>query len=487
MMIEARCMSHFARQFRFGGALAAVLLASALAAACGDGANTSLGPSADGDSTANLLGGATTIFDDTPNAFTFPARNLSAEHRDSFALGDHFFNRAWVTAPASIEGNDGLGPTYNALSCSTCHNRDGRGAPPSNTDASFVGLLFRLSIPGVDSHGGPLDEPNYGGQLNPLAILGMPPEGTPQVNYTERSFAYDDGETYSLRAPTYTFSNLAYGPFAENAMVSPRVAPAMIGLGLLEAIAEETLTRAADPDDRDGDGISGRVNHVWDVLGARSTVGRFGWKANQPTVRQQTAGAFLGDIGITSSLFPAENCPKIQTKCAEAPSGGTPEAPELSAQKLDATVVYGMTVAVPARRTPFDAVARRGEALFEQAGCAGCHTPKVTTGDLAGFPELSQQTIRPFTDLLLHDMGDELSDGRPDFEATGNEWRTAPLWGIGLVARVSRHTFFLHDGRARNVTEAILWHAGEASRARDAFRSMAKASRDALVAFLESL
>ncbi|WP_394826758.1 di-heme oxidoredictase family protein [Pendulispora albinea] len=460
---------------------------SAVAAGWACGSSDSSGPQPPGvEAGVELLGGGTTIFDDTPNAYTFAARNLDSEGREVFAEGDHFFGRNWVTAPASTSGNDGLGPTFNAISCSSCHFKDGRGKPPAGKE-EFVGLLIRLSVPGKDAQGAPLEEPNYGGQFNHRGILGVPGEGTSRVRYDEAPGTYVDGEAYSLRRPTYELTDLAFGPLAPGTMMSPRVAPPMIGLGLLEAISEETLLGLADEQDRDGDGISGRPNRVWNLRAGKATLGRFGWKANQPTVEQQSAGAFQGDIGITTSLFRTENCPPSQTACRAAPSGGTPNQPELTDAKLTAVTRYGMTVAVPARRSWTDPAVLRGEEAFAAAKCTSCHVPKLQTGNLEGYPALSHQTIRPFTDLLLHDMGPDLADGRPDFEATGTEWRTPPLWGVGLMKTVSKHQFLLHDGRARGFAEAILWHGGEASASREAFRAMSKDEREALIKFLESL
>jgi CxxC motif-containing protein (DUF1111 family) len=433
-----------------------------------------------------LSGGDTTIFDHGTNAYAFPARNYSSEHRDQFSLGDHFFNRNWVTAPASIAGNDGLGPTFNATSCSACHFKDGRGSPLLEAEA-FLGLLLRLSVPGTDEHGGPRPEPTYGGQLNHHAILGVPAEGAASVSYEDVPGQFGDGEPYVLQRPRYQLDGLAFGPMAPDVMISPRVAPATFGLGLLQAVSEATVLAHADEVDANGDGISGRPNYVWDVRKNGPSLGRFGWKANQPTIEQQTAGAFLGDIGITSSMFPAENCPPAQTACAAAKSGGSPGAPELSDEKLRAMTVYGLGLGVPARREWTRGDVLRGERLFGEAGCAACHLPRMQTGTLDGFPELSNQTIRPFTDLLLHDLGPELADGRPDFLASGSEWRTPPLWGLGLMATVNRHTRLLHDGRARNAREAILWHGGEGARAREAFRVLSKVDREALLAFLSSL
>ena len=312
----------------------------------------------------------------------------------------------------------------------------------------------------------------------------MRAEAREEVTYEEEQGAFADGEPYTLARPVYRILDLADGPLAPGTMISPRVAPAVFGLGLLEAVDEATILAHADPEDADGDGISGRPNWVFDLRRDASVIGRFGWKANQPTLEQQTAGAFNGDMGITSSLLPDDDCTRVQTDCNEATSGGSPEIEDAI---LASVVSYSHLLAVPARRHWKDAVVQQGRDTFVAIGCAACHLPKLTTGELEGFPELSRQTIRPYTDLLLHDMGPGLSDERPDFLATGSEWRTAPLWGIGLVRTVNRHTRFLHDGRARDLIEAVLWHGGEAERARDEFKNLPKAERDALLSFLESL
>lgn len=431
-----------------------------------------------------LPGGATTVHDTTRNAFTLMARNLQGERRDAFFVGNALFNRNWVTAPASTQGLDGLGPTFNASSCAACHFKDGRGKPPAEPGEKPLSLLFRLSIPGVDAVGGPLADPVYGGQLQPLSILGVPAEGRMELTYSTHEGQYADGTPWSLEEPHYTLAELAFGPVHPELRVSPRVAPVMIGLGLLEAIPDATLERLADPEDRDGDGISGRVNHVWDYHAAAVRVGRFGWKANQPTLLQQNTSAFLGDIGITSELFPSEDCPAVQTACREAPTGDSPQVDE---KKLEQVTFYSRMLAVPARRDADVPEVLRGRKLFREVGCASCHVPRHETGTLADAPELSGQIIFPYTDLLLHDMGEALADDRPDFEATGTEWRTPPLWGIGLVKTVNRHTRFLHDGRARSLEEAILWHGGEGERALERFKSLSTPERADLLRFLESL
>ncbi|MEY4508093.1 MAG: hypothetical protein RLZZ450_215 [Pseudomonadota bacterium] len=450
--------------------------------ACDDGE-----PGATHDPDEAFSGGAATVFDVSRNAYAQDLPSLTGDKEDDFFVGNSTFNRGWVTAPASTAQIDGLGPLFNATNCSACHFKDGRGRPPRDDTEPFTSLLLRLSVPGTDAQGGPLGDPHYGNQLQDNGILGVLPEARPRVRYSEQPGAFVDGEPYSLRLPTYSFDQLAYGPLDDHIQVSPRVAPAVFGLGLLEAISETTLESLADPDDQNRDGISGRINHVWDVRKKALAVGRFGWKANQPSIAQQTTGAFQGDIGISSHDFPVESCTPAEPECSAAKSGADADGVELSETFLNSVVSYMHTLAVPARRHLDHPDVIRGRTLFDHAGCPGCHTPKLSTGDLAGFPEVSRQVIRPFTDLLLHDMGPDLSDGRPDFEASGDEWRTPPLWGIGLVSTVNEHSFFLHDGRARSLLEAVLFHGGEATAAREAVRALSHDDRAALVAFLESL
>ena len=428
-------------------------------------------------------GGGTTVFDETVNAFALPARNLGPEERRAFATGNNFFNDAWVIAPSSTDARDGLGPTFNATSCSGCHAKDGRAAPPTPGDAApGPGLLVRLSVPGAGARGEPNPEPTYADQLQDRAVPGVPAEGTVEITYTDADGRMADGTPYTLSRPTYRLKP-ALGPVAPGTMLSPRVAPAIVGMGLLEAIPEADIVARSDPDDRNGDGISGRPNQVWNSTAERVELGRFGWKANQPTVSQQVAGAFLGDIGITSRLSPLQGCPPAQSACAAAPNGGQPE---LDDQKLDRVTFYTRTLAVPARRRATEPAVQQGAQVFTTAGCTACHTASARTGG-SDIPALADQQVQPFTDLLLHDMGPELADGRPDFEATGSEWRTPPLWGIGLVATVNRHTRFLHDGRARSLEEAVLWHGGEGDAARRRYTELAAADRAALLAFLGAL
>lgn len=431
-------------------------------------------------STSARSGGETTVFDASSHAFSIPAPNLSAAALEKHLEGDVEFEAVFVTAPAVV--NPGLGPIYNNVSCINCHSRDGRGRPPG-LDEELVSLLFRLSLPKTEnSMDGkpPIPVPGFGTQLNNRAIVGTPPEGTVKIDYTEQTLATTDGTRVHLRYPNYTFTE-TYQPLPENVEVSPRVAPVVFGLGLLEAIPEEVILAYADEADVDGDGISGKPNFVWDVVERRYTLGRFGWKANQPTLLQQVASAYHDDMGITTSLFLTENSAGQPQLTESSPT------PEVSDEILEVVTFYVQTLAVPARRNVEKPEVKHGEQLFAEAQCASCHVPTLRTGVLPGVPSVSNQTIHPYTDLLLHDMGPGLADNRPDFRASGTEWRTPPLWGIGLIRTVNGHTNFLHDGRARNLMEAILWHGGEAEASRQAVEQMSKAERDALIAFLESL
>ncbi len=430
------------------------------------------------------LGGDGTRPIASQKAFSLQMPNAARAHQRAFSFGNRLFNTNWVTAPASVKSFDGLGPLFNRVSCSGCHTLDGRGRPPPNGTGPLDSMLLRLSIAGRDEHGGPKPYPVYGTQLSERATTGLGAEGTARIAYEDLPGIYGDGGTYTLRKPTYSIIAAAFGPLGDDILISPRVAQHMIGLGLLQAVPDATLMALADPDDADADGISGRVNRVWDQQAKSTAIGRFGWKASQPSLLQQNAAAALGDIGLTTSFNPLENCSGAQTACAAAITGG---APELSDEFLAKLTLYTMTIAVPAQRGAASPQVRHGQMLFRDFGCASCHMPTLVTGNAEAFPEVSSQIIHPFTDLLLHNMGPALSDNRPDYAATGSEWRTAPLWGLGLVETVNGHDNLLHDGRARGFAEAILWHGGEAEAARENFRTAPKDERDALVAFLKSL
>jgi CxxC motif-containing protein (DUF1111 family) len=449
----------------------------------------------DEDPLGERTGGATTVWATGQQAFSFPAANLADPERTRFVIGNSFFKRNWVEAPASTTARDGLGPHFIARSCGACHALDGRGAPPDFRKGlqheTPMALLLRLSVPGTDSHGGPKPEPTYGDQFNNQAVQGVRPEGRVVIRWEARHGRFADGTRYTLRKPVYAFADLGYAPMSPDVMVSPRIAPQVIGVGLLEAIPEAEILKNAAEQAARPDAIKGMPNRVWDAFAQREMIGRFGWKANVATVAHQTAGAFLGDIGITSALFPHEACSPVQRDCLAAPKGSAGQTPEIDEKTLAEVVFYQAVLAPPARRQPADAQVLRGQQLFHQAHCAACHRPSYVTSE-GPFPRMTSpalkgQRIWPYTDLLLHDMGDALADGRPDFLANGRQWKTPPLWGIGLLRDVNGHQRLLHDGRADGVLEAILWHGGEAEASRQQVLKMPRADREALVKFVESL
>lgn len=409
-------------------------------------------------------GGATTVFDTSRDAFSYSARNLDGPGRDRFLAGRSLFRRAWVTAPASTEGGDGLGPTYTATACESCHVRSGRGALPTRAEPRALGLVARLVRP----DGTP--DPTYGHVLQPFAIEKVSTEGKLEITFDEDVFVLHDGTRIDRRRPIARVTELAFGPLDVSTVIDIRMAPQLVGLGLLEAIPEADIAEREDPTDRDGDGIRGMARRV----GLESRLGRFGWRAQAATLHDFVAEAFHEDIGLTSDPYPNERCPGPQRDCAEATHGG---APELPIDKLDKVAFFVRAIAVPARRNVDSLDVRRGEALFSAMGCASCHVPRATTGR-AQEPALGEQTIFPYTDLLLHNLGPGL----------GSETvRTPPLWGLGLHAVVNGNVTLLHDGRARTVPEAIVWHGGEASSARDRFAQAPAQDRDAVLRFLESL
>lgn len=423
--------------------------------------------------TNTMLGGA--------NAFIMPMPGLSFEHEGMFYSGNGFFNQGWVEAPASTESRDGLGPLLNAPACSSCHFKDGRAAPPEDGEGPSVGLLLRISVDGPD---GPAPDPVYGWQVQDVGIPGVPAEFVPRVTWDEVEGVYPDGTPFTLLDPRYHLDEPGYGPHAADLAVSPRIAVQVIGLGLLEAIPEARLEALADPDDADGDGISGRVPWTVSEITGEVVAGRVGWKGETAGVAEQAPKALAEDIGLTTTVRPFDDCTAWQEACLAEPDGGDPE---VSDPILARIVVYTLGLAVPARRAANDPDVRAGQALFTELGCVGCHVPRHETDGNGPLPELGDQTIYPYTDLLLHDMGPGLADGRPVASASGSEWQTRPLWGIGLLDAVNGHTRLLHDGRARGVEEAILWHGGEAEGPKAAFMALSRRERAQVVAFVEDL
>ncbi len=422
-----------------------------------------------------MAGGETTIFDITSNAFATPAPNLTPANFDKHLEGDLAFEQVFVTEPADV--NPGLGPIFNNNSCVSCHIKNGRSRPSLDGN-ELSGFLIRLSISGLGEFGGPKGVPFLGTQLQNRSVFGVEKEATFTATEIEEIVSFVDGTQVTLHKPEYSITSSQYN-IPTDIMISPRVAPAVFGLGLLEEIPEEDILNKVDENDVDGDGISGKANMVWNIKEETKTLGRFGWKAENPTALQQTADAYHQDMGITNSLFSEETCFE-QEDCNH--NGEL----DITDATLDITTFYFQTLAVPAVRNYENETFQKGRVLFEEINCSSCHTPKQQTGN-SSIPSLSNQTFFPYTDLLLHDMGVGLADNRPSFEANGQEWRTPPLWGIGLMPVVNGHTRLLHDGRARNVTEAILWHGGEAEQAKESFKQLSREDREALLVFINSI
>jgi len=422
-------------------------------------------------------GGSQTVFLSGVNSYAQPFPTLSPYYKRLHEIGDIVFESTFISSPAPK--NPGLGPVFNNVSCVSCHINDGRGKATVEGQGLSATLL-RLSIPGIGVHGGPIPVPLYGGQLQQQAIFGSTPEASVTVNYTYLPGSFPDGESYELRKPIFTISNYYAGPVA-GMLVSARNSPAVFGLGLIEGISEIDILKYQDIHDSDNDGISGKANYVWNIYENKTSLGRFGWKANTPSLLQQVASAFNEDMGITNLLFPNEN------SHGQIQDNSTGNKTDLSDSLLHITTFYMQTLAVPARRNVEDPMVKRGKQIFEDAQCAKCHVPSYRTAVNVAFKDISNQLIFPYTDLLLHDMGSDLTDNRPDFLADGQEWRTPPLWGIGLSEVVNGHSDFLHDGRARNLKEAILWHGGEAENSKNYFIQLPKADREALIQFLRSL
>ena len=463
-----------------------LLLAVLLLAAGG------LAISRDGVDDATLSAGSFTIRRFDRQAFSEPASVLTLKQRQTFMVGRNVFNRQWA-AITSLNGDWGLGPTFIADRCSACHVNTGRGSPPKSSDEQLLSMLVRLSIPGTGEHGGPKPHPNYGDQIQnrsmdgrnvDLAFAGapVPNEADLFLDWEEQTVAFADGETVTLHKPKLRIENLKFGELGNDVMLSLRTAQPLVGIGFLDAVPEETILSIAEK--QRALNFNGRPNRVWDAVNKRLALGRYGWKANVPSLKQQIAAAAIGDMGVNSNLFPEQNCPPAQTICAKQLPGNFPEIID---HEIDALELWLQGLAVPARRDVNDPEVRRGAALFSSAQCAVCHVPEMKTGKFSKLPQLSDQVFHAYTDMLLHDMGDELADGRPDFKAGPRDWRTPALWGLGLSQTVSGSTAMLHDGRARNVTEAILWHGGEAEVAREAFRNMTKSEREALVKFVEAI
>jgi CxxC motif-containing protein (DUF1111 family) len=425
-----------------------------------------------------LAGGQTTVFNRTSTAYEQPSGGLTKANEIKHRKSDLVFEAVFVTPPATT--NPGLGPLFNNNSCASCHIRNGRGLPKSgqllvrvsdtrswNLDSSVDSRQYNLER--AARHDNTPAVPGLGTQIQDYAVYGRNPEASVEIDWQEITGNYGDGTKYDLRSPVPKITLADGNSLPKEVLISLRLPSPVYGLGLLEAVPDKQIQQLADPKDKDRDGISGYPNQVWNVEAQAVTMGKFGWKAGNPTLKQQTAAAYVNDMGVTNPLFPAED-----------------GSIDIDDEVLTSATFYSQTLAVPGRTLLDSPQVRQGEKLFKNANCVVCHVPQLQTGNYE-IPELANQTIHPYTDLLLHDMGEGLADKRPDFLASGKEWRTPPLWGIGLTQTVLPYSSFLHDGRARTFEEAILWHGGEAEASREVFRKMSSKDRQALVWFLRSL
>ena len=428
-----------------------------------------------------------------------PLAGLDETQLKQFRAGEKLFRTAWILFPSLPIPNWeyvrppsmiawGLGPTFIANSCMACHVQGGHGKTADRLGSPISQQLVRISLPGTGKHGEPLPHPNYGHQLQPFDVITPDKHHTKEgeadvfVDWIPELVTLPDGTSVDLRKPNIRIENPAFGPLGDELLTSLRNARAVFGLGFLEAVSEEDILAIAELQATQG--LNGRPNYVRDDVNDKTSMGRFGWKANQPSVRQQIAAAFHGDMGVTSPLYLQQNCPPIQKYCQTMPPG---DKAELKAYELDEISVWAMALDAPTSRDRNDQSVQRGEQLFNKARCAQCHLPELKTGNFSALPALSNRRFNAYTDLLLHDMGEGLADGRPDYRAGPRDWRTSPLWGIGLSKQVNGSTNLLHDGRARNVLEAILWHGGEAQLSRDLFAGMSRTEREYLVTFVNSL
>ena len=423
-----------------------------------------------------------------PNRFDCCSGPLGVVYRDS---------------PMFREG--ALGPRYSATSCIRCHMQDGRGRLPQPGD-NLLNTVFNIGIPGSNQFGEPNPHPLYGSQFDIDSVDGTQPEGRVTLDWEFIDGAFDDGTPYQLRRPIYTFRDTAYGSLGTNvpdefstpgyqgeAVVSARMTPMLTGVGLLEAVSESAILANVDIDDSNGDGISGRRNIVWDRTLGTEVTGRFGWKAGQPSLIQQAAVAFSRDMGMTNPVYPLADCGESQPGCESAPN-----TPDVDAGELDLVAQYLHGLVPPPRVNHEDPDAINGMHLFKEANCNACHVPSLKTDQSHHIATYRDQEIEAFTDLLLHDMGEGLADSQSEFAASGSEWRTAPLWGLAYVRYAmglpetcedpwegGAEPNFLHDGRARSIMEAILWHGGEATASRNAVLAMSATDREALVRYVE--
>ena len=431
-----------------------------------------------------LSGGAGTIDKIGRNAFSHHFTNLSFEQKQDFLIGNAFFREVWIASPSSTKSSDGLGPLYNARACQSCHIKDGRGhLPKTEKPLSTVIKIgeyqgFRL-----------LPHKVYGKQLQFFAIPGISLESEINLSYKSREKNYNYKDKISFEYPFVNFTDLKYGKVDKTNSLSLRVSPQVIGVGLLEAIETSDILKNEDINDTNGDGVSG-VARKLKYSNGETKIGRFGIRASTPDLFVQTGTAFMHDMGLSNSVGnnPFGDCTENQKECLKYPTGIDKKSTfEVDDEVMDKIVFYLSSLSPPKRRNVTNKDVLLGKKIFYEAKCTSCHTPKYVTSKNAKFDFLKFQLIWPYTDLLLHDMGDELADKDLDGNVTNKEWKTPPLWGIGYAKEVNPRATFLHDGRAKTIMEAVLWHSGEAKKSIDFLIENYKDDLDKLDAFLNSL
>lgn len=456
-------------------------------------------------STCIIAGILASFFYVTPfvsaSEYSRPLANLPTEDKFEFKIGENVFQKFWVPSPSSTTASDGLGPLFNTRSCNNCHVNNGRGHAPEAgiNGASVPSFLIKIgkhypnNSQGLHINNEPIlpmtGDKNYGHQLQGHSVQGIQPEGDFTLSYDIKIVTLDDGTQVELRKPRLHWLELHYGELEPSSRITMMVSPPLVGMGLLDNIPEDNILANADPLDSNQDGISGRPN--WIISKGEKILGRFGYKATSPSLTDQNQSAFNTDLGLSTPLHsaPSGDCTEQQVACIKSPNGNSAHLGNLEADEQQVRLVdfFVALSSPPAIRNLKDPDFLAGKKVFDQAKCATCHIPKMETRKNATFPLLSDRSFYPFTDMLLHDMGPELASGFPIFSAQASEWRTAPLWGIGLSEKVSGRTGFLHDGRARTIEEAILWHGGEAEKSQRFYKSLDKKSREQFIYFLESL
>ena len=456
-------------------------------------------------------GGDMTLKRLSTRSYIYPGAGVTSMQKLNFWTGFSLFRDPWVIAPSSTRGRDGLGPLFNTRACITCHDSGSRGLMTDVEDKVSSALVIKLgtiddneNLEQASSLATSNIDPNYGDQIQPRALLvkyknlteTLKGEAVVKLSYQKMTGKFSDGTDYELMKPSYQLAQLGYGDLAPQIGLSPRFSPNIFGMGLLDAISNDDLIAHEDIFDSDNNGISAKYNRVVNIQTGATELGRFGLKAKHPNLRQQIAAAFRNDIGITSSLFRNESCTNEQINCKQAAilgahpngiKGDSQSTLEINDKLLSLVVSFNRFLGVPPARNLDNAKTLEGRKTFYQLGCQHCHTPSYQTDENYPVTELAQQTIWPYTDLALHDMGPALADNVIEDDANGQEWRTPPLWGIGMQRKVIGQQRFLHDGRARSIEEAILWHGGEAAYSQDKFLKLNKNERQALVQFLRSI